>query len=124
MHGSKVRRPGALLDLTDTGLCDALDVAVDLASRLRQLLDRGAALASELERLDGLGIWAVMRGDDHYPVRYRERSKAAAPPVLFGAGPMANVGRPGLAVVGSRNASETATEAAEFAGAACAAANL
>jgi predicted Rossmann fold nucleotide-binding protein DprA/Smf involved in DNA uptake len=81
-------------------------------------------LASELERLEALGLWAVTRADEAYPVRYRERLKAAAPPVLFGAGPIANAGRPGLAVVGSRNASDTAIDAAEFAGAACAASDL
>jgi predicted Rossmann fold nucleotide-binding protein DprA/Smf involved in DNA uptake len=117
-------RPGALLELDTSDLRQSLDLVEDLSTRVRTLLDRGAALASELERLEGLGIWAVTRADDDYPVRYRERLKAMAPAVLFGAGPIANAGRPGLAVVGSRNASEAATDAAEFAGQACAASDL
>jgi predicted Rossmann fold nucleotide-binding protein DprA/Smf involved in DNA uptake len=124
VHASDLRRPGGLLDLGEPELRAALEIDAALAARVRALFDRGAALASELERLEALGIWAVTRADDRYPVRYRERLKAAAPPVLFGAGPIANAGRPGLAVVGSRHASETATEAAEFAGAACAASDL
>lgn len=124
IHTSDLQRPGALLELSTAELRASLDLGDDLAARVRALLDRGAALASELERLDGLGIWAVTRADDGYPIRYRERLKSAAPPVLFGAGPLASAGRPGLAVVGSRNASDTATEAAEFAGGACAASDL
>ena len=118
------RRPGALLQLGAAELRESLGLDEPMATRVRTLLDRGAALASELERLEGLGVWAVTRADDEYAARYRERLKAAAPPVLFGAGPIASAGRPGLAVVGSRNASEAAIDAAEFAGSACAASDL
>jgi predicted Rossmann fold nucleotide-binding protein DprA/Smf involved in DNA uptake len=124
IHESPLRRPAALLDLSESDVAGQLGVPPELAARLRRLLDRGAALASELERLEALGIWTVTRADDSYPARYRERLNTAAPPVLFGSGRLALAGEPGLAVVGSRNADETAIDAAEFAGSACAASGL
>lgn len=123
LHGAG-RRPGDLHGPGTADLRESLGLGDDLAARVRALLDRGVALASELERLESLGIWTVTRADDSYPARYRERLKSAAPPVLFGAGPLATAGRPGLAVVGSRNAGESAIDAAEFAGAAAAASGL
>jgi DNA processing protein len=121
---SELRRPSALLELSEAELAESLDVSSELAGRLRQLLDRGGALASELERLESLGIWVVTRADEKYPARYRDRLKATAPPVLFGSGPIALAGQSGLAIVGSRNATETATAAAEFAGEAATASDL
>ncbi len=113
-------RPGALLDATAAELQASLDITEEEAQRLRSLLDRGGALAIELERLESLGIWALTRADEEYPTRFRERLKAAAPAVLFGAGPLTNIGSPGLAIVGSRNVDEEGAAAAEFAGRACA----
>src|SRR5262249_32606262 len=56
------------------------------ASRLAWLLDRSSALNEELERLDELGIWVVTRFDEEYPLRFTERLKGAAPPLLYGSG--------------------------------------
>lgn len=123
IHGSSLGRPGALLDASVTEFVAALEIAEEEAKRLRHLLDRGGALAIELERLESLGIWTLTRADDQYPARYRERLKSAAPPVLFGAGPVEHIGQPGLAIVGSRDVDEKATAAAEFAGRQCAKCN-
>jgi predicted Rossmann fold nucleotide-binding protein DprA/Smf involved in DNA uptake len=123
IHASPFGRPGGLLDASTGELQSSLELSVDEAERIRSLLDRGGALAIELERLESLGIWAMTRADDAYPARFRERLKTAAPAVLFGAGPVANIGKPGLAVVGSRNADEEGTAAAEFAGRICAKVN-
>lgn len=123
IHASSFGRPGALLGASTVDLQSTLTLTEDEAARLRQLLDRGGALAIELEKLESLGIWALTRADTEYPTRFRERLKAAAPPVLFGAGPIANIGLPGLAIVGSRNVDEEGTAAAEFAGRMCAEVN-
>ena len=120
IHGSAFGRPGALLDASVADLQSALELAEEDAQRLRNLLDRGGVLAIELERLDSLGVWTITRADEDYPIRFRERLKTAAPAVLFGAGLIANIGRPGLAIVGSRNVDDEGTAAAEFAGHACA----
>lgn len=123
IHASPLARPGALIEAGADELQRSLDITSDLAERLARLLDRGGALAIELERLESLGIWVITRADDSYPVRLRERLKQSAPAVLFGAGPIGHVGKPGLAVVGSRNVDEEGTAAAEFAGQICARVN-
>lgn len=75
--------------------------------RLAYLLERGVALAIELERLERLGIWVSTWTDPDYPQRLKERLGRKAPPVLFGSGDkdlVWQMGQRGLAVVGSRNA--------------------
>jgi len=119
IHASEDKRPAALLGLTTGQLQTRLDASAEEAERLAGLLGRGAALAVELERLESLGIWAITRADETYPERYRQRLQASSPPVLFGAGPATLLGQPGLAVVGSRDASDAARAVAEFAGSAC-----
>jgi predicted Rossmann fold nucleotide-binding protein DprA/Smf involved in DNA uptake len=121
---SGLEGPNALLGMGTEDLLKKLDIEEALAERIVRLLDRGGALAIELERLESLGIWTVTRTDESYPSRFRERLKDAAPLVLFGAGKQSLIGRKGLAIVGSRDAADTAKQAAEFAGEACAQAGL
>jgi len=124
LRNSSLRRPGALLEATSDVLKEALDLPDAVVERLARLLDRGGALAIELERLDSLGIWVLTRADVDYPQRWRERLRAAAPAVVFGAGEKALLGQPGVAVVGSRNVDEEGQTLAEFIGSACAHAGL
>ena len=124
IRDSALERPARILESSPDELSAALKIDDELSKRITGLLERGAALASELERLESLGIWAITRADDHYPEKYRQRLKSSAPPVLFGAGKTSLLGKPGVAIVGSRNASDVATDAAEFAGAGCAASKL
>jgi DNA processing protein len=120
IRDSSLERPGALLEASAEQLQAALEISDELVMRLRQLLDRSAALAIELDRLESLGIWVLTRADDGYPIRFSERLKSAAPAVLFGCGPVELLGAPGLAIVGSRDVDEEGIAAAEFAGQACA----
>ena len=120
LPSSSLARPGALLSLTARDIKTALDLSDTESGRLARLLERGGALAIELERLESLGIWALTRADEGYPQRLRKRLKESAPAVLFGSGEMALPGQPGLAVVGSRNVDEVGKAAAEFIGRACA----
>jgi len=116
--------PGALLGLGAEDIRKALDISEQDARRLARLLDRGGALAIELERLESLGIWAMTRADERYPARFRERLKDSAPAVLFGSGDARLLGKRGLAVVGSRNVDEAGRQFAEFIGNACAESGL
>jgi len=50
--------------------------------------------------------------DDQFPPRLRQRLAAACPPFLLVAGPLEWLGRPGLGVVGSRDADDDALTAA------------
>lgn len=112
-------RPAHLLDCNETDLQNQFTLAPDEARHLARLLDRRGALAIILERLESLGIHPLTRADADYPLRYRQRLKEAAPPVLFYAGEKALLGQPGIAVVGSRHLDESGQECASFIGNAC-----
>ncbi|MDE0694876.1 MAG: DNA-processing protein DprA [Boseongicola sp.] len=105
-------------DLKST-LSGWMDRSVPL-SRLEHLLDRGGALGLALERWRRAGIWVVARSEPDYPDRLKRRLQLGSPPILFGCGDKALLGRGGIAVVGSRNAAREDLEFAENLG--CAAA--
>jgi len=101
-----------------------LQITDDEAARLAWLLDRGAVIEQELERLAELGIWIITRFDEDYPPRFTERLKGAAPVLLYGAGTPRLLNRRGLAVVGSRNIDQRGVALTEFIGNACAESKL
>jgi predicted Rossmann fold nucleotide-binding protein DprA/Smf involved in DNA uptake len=120
IHESDLRHPGTLLGLSVAELAKRLGLAAGEADRVVQLLTRGGMLALELEHLAASGIWCVTRVDDAYPVRLRNSLKHQAPPVLFGAGDLAILQQPTIAIVGSRNLDERGINFAERLGALCA----
>lgn len=75
--------------------------------RVLQLLNRGHSLALAVEKWQRTGLWVVTRSDPEYPRRLKQRLKTDSPPVLFGCGNKALLNSGGLAVIGSRNASES-----------------
>lgn len=77
------------------------------AERIAELLNRGHSLALAMEKWQRAGLWVVTRSDPEYPRRLKQRLKTNAPPVLFGCGNKALLNAGGLAVIGSRNASES-----------------
>lgn len=113
-------RPGDLLHtrgrerLSELSSSDVPQVAIE------KLLDRGAALGLMVERWTSHGLWIVSRGDSAYPTRYAGYLQHAAPPVLYGVGEQALLQGGGLAVAGSRDASEEDLSFAERVGSACA----
>lgn len=107
---SNLKTPGAMLGLDVITLQSALELAPEEAQRLAALLERGAAVAFELENLMNAGIRLVARADEHYPLRLKERLKAQAPPVLFYAGPLELARHEGVAIVGSRAVDEAGTK--------------
>ncbi|WP_437887425.1 DNA-processing protein DprA [Phytobacter sp. V91] len=74
--------------------------------RVIALLNRGHSLALATEKWQRAGLWLVTRADPEYPWRLKQRLKTGAPPVLFGCGNKNLLNMSGLAVVGSRNASD------------------
>lgn len=74
--------------------------------RIIQLLNRGHSLALAVEKWQRAGLWVVTRSDPEYPNRLKQRLKTNSPPVLFGCGNKALLNADGLAVIGSRNASD------------------
>ena len=121
IHRSPLGRPGALLGLTADDLADQFSLDTHQAERCALLLQRGGAMAIELDRLAARGIWLVTRADDAYPRRLRERLGSSAPPVLFGSGDRSVLGSRGVAILGSRDADDAATSFAQTLGRHCAA---
>jgi predicted Rossmann fold nucleotide-binding protein DprA/Smf involved in DNA uptake len=90
-------------------LQDAHQAKLD-GKRLEFLLTRGTAMALALERWNRSGLWVISRGDLEFPKRLKHHLRHAAPPLLYGAGSMDILNRGGLAIIGSRDASESALE--------------
>lgn len=100
------KRPEFLLseDLAQT-LSGWSDKRITL-DRVGRLLDRGSALAIAAEKWFRSGLWVLARFDADYPVLLKKRLKEVSPPILFGCGNSRLLSQGGIAVVGSRNASE------------------
>ena len=81
--------------------------------RIDSLLKRGFLLSQAIEHWQARTIWVVSRADDEYPRRLKERLGPNAPTVLYGCGNRELLENGGLAVVGSRNASEELLEYAQ-----------
>jgi len=92
--------------------------------RVDFLLERGTALALALERWSRGGLWVISRGDAEFPKRLKRHLKHLAPPLLYGAGNKTLLDIGGLAIVGSRDATEDALEFTRNIGAKCAAENI
>ncbi len=74
--------------------------------RVEGLMHRGSALALALEKWFRAGLWVMTRSDPDYPMRFKQRLGIDSPAVVFGCGNRALLNGGGLAVIGSRNATE------------------
>jgi predicted Rossmann fold nucleotide-binding protein DprA/Smf involved in DNA uptake len=124
IHESPLQRPAALVGQSARALAETLGITGDEAERIVRLLERGGRVALELETLFSRGLWVVTRVDPQYPAKLRASLKHQSPPVLFGAGTLSLLKRPGIAVVGSRNIDEAGTAFAQAIGRLCAEASV
>lgn len=99
---SELGAPGNLLGLSADNLQKNLALQALETERLTALLDRGAAVGFELEKLMSAGMQITTRADGNYPKKLKEKLKAQAPPVLFYAGALSLTEKPGVAIIGSR----------------------
>jgi predicted Rossmann fold nucleotide-binding protein DprA/Smf involved in DNA uptake len=111
-----MKQPAALQGKSASDLVKILGLPPDEAERIVRLLDRSGGLALELENLFSRGLWAVTRVDEPYPAKLRDTLKHQAPTVLFGAGDIHLLDRPGVAVIGSRSIDEAAAAFAKEVG--------
>ena len=77
--------------------------------RIKRLLDRGSALGLAKDRWAQAGLWWLTSADEDYPARLKKRLGQASPAVLYGCGCrtlLCSMGYRGIAVVGSRAASD------------------
>jgi predicted Rossmann fold nucleotide-binding protein DprA/Smf involved in DNA uptake len=104
----------ALDDLVGTSVDDLGGrlADADLAERVVRLLDAAAGFAVAREELESKGIRLLAPGDGVYPDRLLDVLGAAAPPMLYSAGPIAWLETPLIGVVGSRAVDEAGAEVA------------
>ena len=107
---SKDSRPAALLTDEAIALLPLLQGAKLERKRVEFLLGRGTALALGMERWSRGGLWVISRGDLEYPSRLKQHLKHLAPPLLYGAGVKSLLDAGGLAIIGSRAATEASLE--------------
>lgn len=99
-------RPADLLDKAGRAQIAELKSPELAPESIERLLDRRAALGIMAERWTSRGLWVLSRSDEAYPSRLKSYLGQAAPPLLFGAGEPRLLQGGGLAIVGSRDASE------------------
>lgn len=96
-------------DLLNTNISECLtgwqDSKISIV-RLVELLGRGHGLAIAMEKWSRVGIWVLSRADTDYPKRLKQRLKTDAPPILFGCGNRSLLNSGGIAIIGSRNATD------------------
>lgn len=113
-------RPGSLLHNDGRAQLADLQLKGVGKDQVERLLDRGPMLGLMVERWIRSGIWIITREDDEYPARYQTNLQHAAPPILYGVGETSSLQKGGLAIVGSRHASEEDLEFAQRLGIICA----
>ena len=98
--------PEALLS-EDPGriMADWQDKSVTV-DRVRYLVGRAGALGLAMEKWYRAGLWVMSHSDADYPGRLKRRLRTDAPPILFGCGERKLLQAQGVAVVGSRDATE------------------
>lgn len=87
-------------------LGDFHDKDITLA-RVLALLERRLQVSINLEKWQKAGLWVITRADDRYPRVLKQTLKDASPPFFHGAGDPKVLDTKAIAVVGSRNASES-----------------
>lgn len=107
-------------DLLEQGARAELVEAKLEPGRINALLGRGAAMALATEKWLRSGLWIACRSDEMYPRRLKKRLGYEAPALLFGAGEPQLLDAGGLAIVGSRNASDPELDFARDVAARCA----
>ena len=113
-------RPADLLTEAGKAQLQALHEAKLERKRVEFLLERGTAMALALERWSRGGLWVISRGDAEFPKRLKRHLKNAAPPLLYGAGKKELLDMGGLAIIGSRDATEGAMDFTRVVAAKCA----
>lgn len=113
-------RPADLLTDAGNAQLGALHEAKLERKRVEFLLGRGTAMALAIERWSRGGLWVISRGDVEFPKRLKRLLKHAAPPLLYGAGNKDLLDTGGLAIIGSRDATEDALDFTRRVAAKCA----
>ena len=109
------REPSDLLESDSSEILKECRTVRD-SGRLDRLLGRGFLLSEAIERWRTRAIWVLSRADSGYPRCLKKRLGEDAPPILYGCGEASILNTGGLAVVGSRNATNPLIEYTEGVG--------
>jgi len=74
--------------------------------RVQWLLERAMTLGLAIGKWEQTGLWILTRSEPGYPDRLKKRLRFDSPPVLFGCGNQHLLNQRGIAIVGSRDATE------------------
>jgi len=96
----------ALILSQDIDVLKEMGYQNETLERIKTLVQRGGAVAFEMESLEKKGIEVVTIFDSDYPVLLRKRLKKKAPPVLFYSGNIELAKKIGIGTAGSRNIDE------------------
>jgi predicted Rossmann fold nucleotide-binding protein DprA/Smf involved in DNA uptake len=107
---SKERSPSDLLEKNAQEIIEGYEEKKVTPERLLRLLDRGNAMAIAMQKWQNAGIWVLTRADKEYPYKLKKILGHKAPPILYGAGEKRIFRTKGVAIIGSRNVSETDTQ--------------
>jgi predicted Rossmann fold nucleotide-binding protein DprA/Smf involved in DNA uptake len=99
-------RPADLLNADSSLLVELVQAKLDHTT-VSALLRRGTALALAMEKWRRSGLWVLSRSDSAYPKRLKKKLGQSAPPLLYGAGDAGLLDSGGVAIVGSRDVSES-----------------
>lgn len=124
LPASPFKCPAGLAGQEAAALASGLELRKAEGERVARLLGRSGQFSMGLDNLFARGVWAVTRVDPLYPGNLRDRLKHQAPTVLFGAGDIHLLKKPGIAVIGSRTLDQAGIDFAREVGRQTAAAGL
>lgn len=100
-------QPSDLPEMSDTDLCNYLDLYKNETERMRYLFQRRESLFSVMEKYRNTGISVVTRADILYPKMLKIRLGKRCPPLFYVSGNLQLASRKAIGFVGSRNADKT-----------------
>jgi DNA processing protein len=89
--------------MTLDALLETLKLDDIICQKVKSLMKRAAVVSLEINSLHEKGIFILTRADSEYPSKYKTKLGRLCPPVLFCAGNIDLLKKPGVVIVGSRN---------------------
>jgi DNA processing protein len=96
------------------------DFPIELRDKAAQIKQSIPAVEIMLSELNRRGVEFVIKGESDYPKKLSERLKYNAPPIFYCAGELSLFNKPGIALTGSRDISDSGREFAQAVGLAAA----
>lgn len=102
-------QPKNIPDYSDNDMKHYFGFGENETDRIKRLLDRGAALGFELERLSSMGIKVITRADEGYPQIMKTKLEGGCPPLFYFAGDLTLLNKKTVGFVGSRTVGDEDT---------------